>query len=335
MEDLKDVLRENLEFYLEQEKLISARLSLLPKGRIKEKGGNGDPYYYLQYRKGKKIVDEYLGKDVPESLSENLEERKKLESDLKKVREAIKLLHAKNDPEPDLIEPIRQILSEFTKRGLWESGIEVVGSWCFLIYQKYLPLEKYPLRTQDIDILIPLPYTGKAFDFSSFFRRIGFTEHFNPDGSMFFAAPGLKIEFLAPLKGKGNKSAQYIKNLSVSPQLLRFVDILLNEAAMIRISRSIKVRLPAPSSFFLHKLIISTRSNRRSKKEKDLRQAIYIGKFVILDEGEKASLLKQWNDFSIPWKNRVKKALKQSHDILPLETNFIKQMETVLGVPSP
>ncbi len=117
MEDLKDVLKENLEFYLEQEKIIAARLSLLPKGRIKKKEVNGGPYYYLRYRKGKKVVDDYIGKEVPEHLPENLEERKKLESELKKVREAIKLLHAKNDPEPDLIEPSGKSCPSLPKGG--------------------------------------------------------------------------------------------------------------------------------------------------------------------------------------------------------------------------
>jgi hypothetical protein len=292
MEDLKNVLKENLEFYLEQEKIIVSRLSVLPKGRIKE--------------------------------------RKQLEEELKKVRAAIKLLNKKNDSESDFSEPIRQILAKFTELGLWESGIEIIGSWCFLIYQKYLPLEKYPLKTQDIDFLIPLPYNGKAFDFSAFFRQIGFREHFNPDGSMFFATPALKVEFLAPQKGKGEKSSQYITDLAVSPQLLRFMDILLKETATFRISRNIKVRLPSPSSFFLHKLLISIRSSRRDKKEKDIRQAIYTGKFVFMDTEEKSKLLIQWEDFSNSWKSKVRRALCDAHSLIPLEAGFSKQVERIL-----
>lgn len=331
MDDLKDVLKENLEYYIEQEKQIVARLSLLPKGRIKKKDINGDTYYYLQYRKGKKVIDKYIGKQVPGSMSKDIEERKRLEDQLKQVKEAIKMLNKKNDSESDFIKPIQRILSKLTEAGLWESGIEIVGSWCFLIYQKYLPLEKYPLKTQDIDILIPIPYRGKAFDFSSFFREMGFSEHFNPDGSMFFAAPSLKVEFLAPQKGKGDKSSQYIADLSVSPQLLRFMDILLKETSTIKISRNIKVRLPAPSSFFLHKLLISTLAGRKNKREKDIRQAVYIGKFVITDADEKDKLLSQWETFSEPWKNRIKKALEQSYLSLPLETGFIEQFEKVLN----
>jgi hypothetical protein len=330
MEDLKNVLKENLGYYIDQEKIITSRLSVLPKGRIKEKNISGDTYYYLQYRKGSRVIDQYIGKEIPEPLSENLKERKQLEIQLKKVREAIKLLDKKTDNESDFIEPIKQILSKLTEIGLWESGIEIIGSWCFLIYQKYLPLENYPLKTQDIDILIPLPYTGKAFDFSSFFRKIGFKEHFNPDGSMFFSTPALKVEFLAPKRGKGDKSSQFIKDLAVSPQLLRFMDILLKEPFTLRVSRSINVRLPSPSSFFLHKLLISTRSNRKNKQEKDLKQAIYIGKFIIMENEEREKLIMQWKSFPTTWKNRVKRAIQQSNQLLPLETSFIRQIEKFL-----
>ncbi len=131
------------------------------------------------------------------------------------------------------------------KEGLWEYGIEVIGSWCFLIYQRYLPLEKYPLRTQDIDILIPLPYKGKSFNISSMLKQLGFEENFNPDGSIFFTGCGLKIEFLSPKRGREKKTTEYIKSLAVSPQLLRFMDILLQETIIINIAKGIRVRLPS------------------------------------------------------------------------------------------
>lgn len=153
MEDLKNVLQENLAYYREQEKIIVSRLSLLPKGRIKEKKINGDLYFYLQYRKGKKVVDEYIGKEVPAELRENLEERKLLEAELKKVNEAVRLLKEKKEPESDFIAPINDILAKFTQAGIWESGIEIIGTWCFLLYRKHLPIEKYPLQTGDIDFL--------------------------------------------------------------------------------------------------------------------------------------------------------------------------------------
>ena len=40
----------------------------------------------------KKIKHQYLGKDKPEDIIEQIEERKRLESELKKVHDALKIL---------------------------------------------------------------------------------------------------------------------------------------------------------------------------------------------------------------------------------------------------
>ncbi len=44
MQDIRNTLEEGLEFYREQERLISARIALLPKGRIKAKRIGGNVY---------------------------------------------------------------------------------------------------------------------------------------------------------------------------------------------------------------------------------------------------------------------------------------------------
>ena len=47
MDDLKNVLKDNLEYYLDQEKIIVSRLAVLPKGKIIKKNINQVTYYYL------------------------------------------------------------------------------------------------------------------------------------------------------------------------------------------------------------------------------------------------------------------------------------------------
>ncbi len=328
MKDLENTLKETIEYYKEQERYLIARLSLLPKGRIKKKIVNNDVYYYLQYRKGNRVVDEYIGKEIPAELIEKLEERKSLEKELKKIREALESLHQKTEYVSDLIEPLKRIFTYFTKEGLWDSGIEIIGSWCFIIYQKYLPVEKFPLKTQDVDFLVPIPYKGKSFDFFNLLKSLGFEEFFNPDGSMHFSGCGLKIEFIGPKKGK--EKPHYIKELSITPQILSFVEILLNDSVILRISRGIKVRVPSPSSFLLHKLLIATRWIRKDKKEKDLKQAIYVAKFVLTQKKEKEKLLRMFEKFPKGWKNRIRKSLKLSNDLLPLEKPSIQALEKLL-----
>ncbi len=329
MDDLKNVLKENLEYYKNQEKIIIGILSTLPKGRIKEKKINGDSYYYLQYRKGKKIIDKYLGKNYPEEISKQIKQRKKLEDELKEVRKAIKLL-SKNNKESDvnLIEPAKKIFEKLSKEKLWEEGFEIIGSWCFMLYQKYLDFPKYPLKTDDLDILIPLPYKGKIFDISSFFKSLGFSENFNPDGSIFYTLPNLKVEFLSPEKRK-NEFADYIKELKISPQQLRYLEILLSDPITLKIGRGIKVKVPSPSSFFLHKLLIAGKRRGKGKREKDIKQAIYTGKYILINEKEK--LVGMFGKLPKARKSKILNALKKSENLLVSEQETIRELIKILS----
>jgi hypothetical protein len=61
-------------------------------GSVKERNIAGRKYYYLQRRKDKKIVHEYIGKGRPDGLLKEIQERKALQEELKKVNEALKIL---------------------------------------------------------------------------------------------------------------------------------------------------------------------------------------------------------------------------------------------------
>jgi hypothetical protein len=328
VKDLENTLKESVEFYKEQERKIVARLTLLPKGRIRKKTINRENYYYLQYRKGIKIVDEYIGKNVPEELMKKIEERKDLEIELKKIRKALSLLSHKTESVSDLTEPLKKIFAQFSKERLWDAGIEIIGSWCFILYQKYLFVEKYPIRTRDVDFLVPLPYKGKPYDIFNFLKSLGFEEFFNPDGSIHFSGSGLKIEFIAPRGGRGKPP--YIRELSITPQILNFVEILLDESIVINITRGIKARVPSPASFLLHKLLIAPRWIRKEKREKDLKQAIYVSKFVLTQPMERKKLLRMFKGFSKSWKAKIKRSLKLSYELLPLEKPAVQALEKLL-----
>lgn len=93
MNILKGILSESKEYYLDAKQKIEKKLSSLPQGSIKERQIAGRKYYYLQSRAGKKIVHKYLGKAKPESLIKQLDERKALKAELKKVNEALRMLN--------------------------------------------------------------------------------------------------------------------------------------------------------------------------------------------------------------------------------------------------
>ncbi len=59
-----------------------------------------------------------------------------------------------------MIDLVRRILAIFERHGLWDEGVELIGSWCFYLYQRHLGVKPYPFKTQDIDVLLPYPYRG-------------------------------------------------------------------------------------------------------------------------------------------------------------------------------
>jgi len=256
-------------------------------------------------------VDEYIGKKIPEDLIANLEKRKRLEEELKKIKEAMKMLKTKGSHEVEFIAPLRKFFTELTKRGLWEEELEIVGSWCFILYQRYLDVPYYPLGTRDLDIL--------------------FNENFNPDGSMFFTGYSLKIEFLAPKKGKEKDKPQYVKSLGITPQLLRLMNILLEESTILKIGRGMNVRVPAPTAFLLHKLLVALRRNAPGKTEKDIKQSIYVGKYILQKPEEREKLFNLWQSFPYSWKKKVKRVLREAREILPLEEATVNALENLLA----
>ncbi|NTV80732.1 MAG: hypothetical protein HGA24_04830, partial [Candidatus Aminicenantes bacterium] len=109
MNDIKDTLRESRAFFRGQERSLAARLAVLPRGRIRADRKGGETYFYLQYRKGRSVKTDYLGKAVPAELRAKLAERKRLEKELALIREKLKLLRTRRE-DTDLVDPLLSIL---------------------------------------------------------------------------------------------------------------------------------------------------------------------------------------------------------------------------------
>lgn len=61
-----------------------------PKGSIYESNKNGQTYYYLKYREGKKVISKYLGKDVGE-VPTLIEKRRHTEAMIKSLEAELKI----------------------------------------------------------------------------------------------------------------------------------------------------------------------------------------------------------------------------------------------------
>ena len=92
MKILKGILSESKEHYLDVRKKIRGKLTRLPKGSVKRRLIAGKKYYYLQQRAGKRVVHKYVGKKRPENILAQIKQRKALKAELKKVKEALKII---------------------------------------------------------------------------------------------------------------------------------------------------------------------------------------------------------------------------------------------------
>lgn len=224
-----------------------------------------------------------------------------------------------------MIEITRKILKVFADNGLFNEGVELIGSWCFQLYQKHLGARSFPLRTQDIDFLVPSPYYGKEHsDFVEQLEKLGFNRDFRSNGSLYLWNADLKIEFIAPEKGAGTDNAIKIKKLGLSAIPLRFVASLLKNPITI-IENGIEICVPNPINFCLHKLIIASRRKKIDKSLKDLEQAICT--FVILDLRELKSSFK-----SLPkgWRQAIARTLETAQEKLPLLSEEISKLYLTL-----
>ncbi|OGS23480.1 MAG: hypothetical protein A2297_01625 [Elusimicrobia bacterium RIFOXYB2_FULL_48_7] len=216
---------------------------------------------------------------------------------------------------------INKILAVFEENGLWEDGVELVGSWCFNLYQEHLGVKSYPLKTQDIDFLIPVPFKSrKHIDLVEELGKIGFQHSFNQDGSIYLWNAELKIEFLVPQKSKGDDKAIDIKGLSIKAIPLRFVNILLDHPITVE-DNGINIRIPNPSAFCLQKIIVAFRRKKLDKRIKDLEQAIYV--FEITNKNDLKHL---FMSFPKPWQKAIIINLKDSKKLLPLLEDDISRI---------
>lgn len=75
-------------------KSYEEQLSDLPKGTIRLRQKGDRTYYYLAYRRGKKVVTDYIGKSENDItlIKEQLEKRKHIEDMIKELNKELNLI---------------------------------------------------------------------------------------------------------------------------------------------------------------------------------------------------------------------------------------------------
>ena len=224
-----------------------------------------------------------------------------------------------------MVDLIGKILRVFADNNLFEEGVELIGSWCFKLYQKHLGVDNFPLRTPDIDFLIPTPFHGKEHaNFVKQLEALGFDVDFKSDGSLYLWNAELKIEFITVEKGRGSNRAIKVNKLGVNAIPLRHVGLLLDKPIMIT-DNGMKIRVPAPSRFCLHKLIIASRRRKLDKSLKDLQQAIYTSTIV-----DKKEIQELFRTLPKKWRQAVLKMLDKAKAEFPSMGTEIEKLSLTL-----
>lgn len=214
----------------------------------------------------------------------------------------------------------------------------IVGSWSLYFYKyHYEATSLPPLRTEDIDFDANfLRKQKKPVDISEILRNLGFETIFHNNGCISFicntAGERFKIEFLIPEKGKPTDEPVDIKGFGISAQPLRWLDILEKDIVTVDY-KGLKVNIPNPARFAVHKLIISQRRKNRqgehSKFEKDIIQALSVTR-MLSQMGQVSEITELVNGFSRKQKNLIKQALT---DPKTEERSgmLIKELERIFG----
>ena len=314
---IKQIWDESQDYYLDYRARLIGELLITPSGSIKRKNGKGAGFLYLHRRKGQKFEDVYLGSENDpgvQRLSEKIRNRQRLIRELRSTKNALRLLKAGKMAQAirDLTEPLQKLLAEMERLGLFSAGIELVGSYCFKVYQSHFAVELFPLRTVDVDFAIPMPYKGPSVDLGAILKELGFRQEFRTDGTIFYEGNGFKIEFLQPRKGDGaQEPLPKVKELSTNPIPLPYLNLLLENKIEVRLRDIGRIVLPSLPAFLLHKLLIAALPERKEKSEKDYIQAMAVAKRIAADQ----DLIREANRImqSIPgsWRKKIERSVRK------------------------
>jgi len=209
-----------------------------------------------------------------------------------------------------------EVLRRFQAAGLLKELI-LIGSWCQHFYRSYFAGLRYTptIRTRDIDFLVPVPFRIKnKVDVEELLRDEGFVVTFSGGaGYMKLMHPDLIVEFLVPEKGKGSDRPYPLPQLSMNAQPLRFLDYLLQNTIRIE-AEGLKIKVPHPAAFALHKLIISTRRTKEEKLLKDRKEALAI-LTVLVRKGDAGEIRKMFEKMPAGWRKRVLDVLTDTGNV--------------------
>lgn len=220
---------------------------------------------------------------------------------------------------------VLDVLKKFEKYELLDD-IVLIGSWAALFYKDYFNNKRYvyPIRTRDVDFAVQRKSTAKMrADIPSLLESHGFITNFvGRKGHIRLEHPDLMLEFLVPEIGRGSDLPFKLPQYGLNAQPLRYMSMLLDNTVQIKIE-NIKIMVPHPAAYALHKFIIFKRRVKPDKAQKDIEGALNVFNFC-LQYGDSKKIHLIFNSLHQKWRLTIIKNLEsiKENEIV----NFLKSI---------
>ncbi len=300
------------------------RNMMTPEGGLVKKKVKGRTYWYVQKTgpDGKQIQS-YLGPETPE-LRERIARFTELKEQDRERRQIVRALTRGGLPAPTAL--MGRVVRALADAGVFRLRAVLVGT---LAYQTYAPLLGIRLKsasvmTEDVDVAqfrsvsiaigdrLPESVFDALRSVDETFRPVSKTLH---EGKpVAYRAGGLRIEFLTPMQGPEEDEPGLLPALGTPSQPLGSLDFLIYQEieAAVLYGPGILVRVPDPSRYALHKLVLAERRKASPKARKDLIQARTLIEALIEDRPD--DLMDLWVELAArgpKWRELAEASLKR------------------------
>jgi len=204
-----------------------------------------------------------------------------------------------------------EVLKRFDRAGILKHLV-LIGSWSIYFYKYYFTSKEYStfIRTMDIDFLIPIPakFHEKVRIFS-LLEDLGFIEEYKGSkGYMKISHPDLTVEFLVPERGRSHDKPYSIPQLSINAVPLRYLDFLADNTISIN-AEGLRIKLPHPAAYALHKFIVFKRRRNIDKHDRDIEGALRVFRELVRN-GDSDAIRRIFKKMHKKWQKTVLDNLK-------------------------
>ncbi len=221
-----------------------------------------------------------------------------------------------------------RLLAALADAGLFKAGAALVGTYAFMALGNQLNVvwTQRAATTQDVDIAhsraVELAVPGAHLDLPDVLEGLEMGYHpvprldpRQPSTSFVFRRQQLRLDLLTPMH-RGRNGPIEIPALGAPAQPLKFLDYVLEvpQPAVLVGSRVIRVTVPDPARFAVHKLLVSMErpATETTRSQKDRQQATLL--FHVLMEERPTDITAAWTAATQRgrgWSGRLKRALER------------------------